>query len=247
MWGYLGYEFFDLLRAYAQLYEDAPRASTFAELREIGERFGRVIGPNSVRILVVVATAAIGETAALASKAPKLPGFTQASERVATRTGLGLLETATGAERLIVSVPEGTIRVVLAPHAVAMAARGVAAGSPAPSRGKLLLNGHRAWGSFGGFKSAMGKAGSGKEWHHIVEQTKGNVKRFGGNALQNTENIIALDKTLHTEVSRLYSSIRYDITGSSTLTVRKWLSSQSYEAQRAFGFLAIKNVQSGIW
>ncbi|WNG58030.1 hypothetical protein F0U59_27210 [Archangium gephyra] len=247
LWGYLGYEFFDLLRAYAQLYEDAPRASTFAELREIGERFGRAIGPNSVRILVIVGTAAIGETVALASKAPKLPGFTQASERVATRTGLGLLETATGAERLIVSVPEGTIRVVLAPHAVAMAARGVAAGSPAPSRGTLLSNGHRAWGSFGGFKSAMGKAGSGKEWHHIVEQTKGNVKRFGDNALQNTENIIALDKTLHTDVSRLYSSIRYDITGSSTLTVRKWLSSQSYEAQRAFGLLAIKNVQSGIW
>jgi hypothetical protein len=148
LWGYLGYEFFDLLRAYAQLYEDAPRASRFAELREIGERFGRVIGPNSVRILVIVGTAAIGETAALASKAPKLPGFAQASERVAARTGLGLLETATGAERVIVSMPEGTIRMVLAPHAVAMAARGVAAGSPAPSRGKLLPNGHRAWGSF---------------------------------------------------------------------------------------------------
>src|SRR6218665_2487053 len=146
LWGYLGYEFFDLLRAYAQLYEDAPRASTFAELREIGERFGRVIGPNSVRILVIVGTAAIGETMGLASKAPKLPGVTQASERVAPRTGLGLLETATGAERLIVSVPEGTIRVVLAPHAVAMAARGIGAGSPAPSRGKLLPNGHRAWG-----------------------------------------------------------------------------------------------------
>jgi len=247
LWGYLGYEFFDLLRAYGQLYEDAPRASTFAELREIGERFGRVIGPNSVRILVVVATAAIGETAALASKTPKLPGFAQASERVAANTGLGLLETATGAERLIVSVPEGTIRVVLAPHAVAMAARGVGAGSPAPTRGRLLPNGHRAWGSFGGFKSAMGKAGPGKEWHHIVEQTPGNVKRFGREALHNTENITALDKTLHTNVSRLYSSIYWRITGSNTMTVRQWLSTQSYEAQRAFGLLAMKNVGSGVW
>ncbi len=106
MWACLGWEFFNLIKAYAELYEDAPRADTFSELREIGERFGRVIGPNSVRILVVVATAAIGETAALASKAPKLPGFAQASERVSANTGLGLLETATGAERLIVSVPE---------------------------------------------------------------------------------------------------------------------------------------------
>jgi hypothetical protein len=247
LWGYLGYEFFDLLRAYAQLYEDAPRASTFAELREIGERFGRVIGPNSVRILVVVATAAIGETAALASKAPKLPGFAQASEKVAASTGLGLLETATGAERLIVSVPEGTIRVVLAPHAVAMAARGVGAGSPVPTRGKLLPNGHRAWGSYGGFKSAMGKAGPGKQWHHIVEQTKGNVKRFGGEALHNTENITALNEGLHTDVSAFYSSIREGITGSNTLTIRKWLGTQSYEAQRQFGLKAIENIRSGIW
>ncbi|QRK09024.1 hypothetical protein JQX13_02330 [Archangium violaceum] len=81
LWGYLGWEFFDVLRAYARLHEDAPRASSFAELREIGERFGRVIGPNSVRILALVGTAAIGETAALASKVPKLPGFARASER----------------------------------------------------------------------------------------------------------------------------------------------------------------------
>ncbi|MFY0567887.1 hypothetical protein ACN28E_29215 [Archangium lansingense] len=247
LWGYLGWEFFDLLRAYAQLYGDAPRASTFAELREIGERFGRVIGPNSVRILLIVGTAAIGETVALASKAPKLPGFGQASRTVEASTGLRLLEAATGAERVIVSVPEGAIRVVLAPHVVAMATRSVAVSGPVPGRGTLLPNGHRAWSSSSGFKSAMGPAGQGSDWHHIVEQTPGNVDRFGGQALHNTENVIALDKTLHTDVSRLYSSIRSRITGSNTLTVRKWLSTQSYEAQRAFGLLAIENVRNGIW
>ena len=246
LWGYLGYEFFDLLRAYAQLYEDAPRASSFAELHEIGERFGRVIGPNSVRILVIVGTAAIGETAAFASRAPKLPGFTQASERVAASTGLGLLETAAGAERLIVSVPEGTIRMVLAPHAVAMVARGVGTGSPAPNRGRLLPNGHRAWGSYSGFRSAMGPAGPGKEWHHIVEQTSGNAKRFGGEALQNTENIIALDKALHGKISAFYSSVQWGVTKSS-LTVRQWLGLQSYEAQREFGLRAMANISKRIW
>ena len=247
LWGYLGWEFFDLLRAYAQLYEDAPRASTFAELREIGERFGRVIGPNSVRILLIVGTAAIGETVTLASKAPKLPGFAQASERVAANTGLSLLDAATGAERLIVSVPEGTIRMVLAPHVVAMAARSVDAGSPALTRGKLLPNGHRAWGSFSGFKSAKGPAGKGKEWHHLVEQTKGNVKRFGAEAIHNTENVIALDKPLHDEVSAFYSSIQWTATKSSRLTVRQWLSTQSYEAQREFALLAIENIKNGVW
>ncbi|WP_152621856.1 hypothetical protein [Archangium violaceum] len=247
LWGYLGWEFFDLLRAYARLYDEAPRASTFAELREIGERFGRVIGPNSVRILLIVGTAAIGETVALASKAPKLPGFGQASRTVEAGTGLGLLNVATGTERVIVSVPEGGIRVVLAPHVVAMATRSVVGGGPSPGRGTLLPNGHRAWGSPSGFKSAMGPAGQGKEWHHIVEQTPGNVDRFGGEALHNTENVIALDKALHTKISSLYSSIYLRITGSPTLTVRKWLSTQSYEAQRAFGLLAIENVRKGIW
>ncbi|MFL5354063.1 hypothetical protein [Archangium sp.] len=247
MWAYLGWEFFNLIKAYGELYEDAPGASTFAELREFGVRFGRVIGPNSVRILVIVGTAAIGETAALASKTPNLPGFAQASERFMANTGLRLQDAATGAERFVISVPEGTIRVVLAPPAVAMAAKGVAAGGPAPGRGKLLPNGHKAWKSFSGFKSAMGSAGAGKEWHHIIEQTPGNVKRFGGEALQNTENITALDKTLHTDVSRLYSSIYWRITGSNTMTVRQWLSTQSYEAQRAFGLLAITNVRNGVW
>jgi hypothetical protein len=173
LWGYLGWEFFDLLQAYARLHEDAPRASTFAELREIGERFGCVIGPNSVRILVMVGTAAIGETVALASKAPTLPGFGRAAGTVEVNTGLRLMDAATGAERIIVSVPEGTIRVVLAPHVVTMASPSAAAASPAPGRGKLLPNGHRAWGSHSGFTRAMGPAGQGKEWHHLVEQTPG--------------------------------------------------------------------------
>jgi hypothetical protein len=242
MWGYLGWEFFELLRAYARLHDEAPRASSFAELREIGERFGRVIGPNSVRILVLVGTAAIGETAALASRAPKLPGFGQASRTVETHTGLRLLEAATGAERVIVSVPEGTLRLVAAPHVVAMAA----GGNPAPGRGRLLPNGHRAWGSYSGFKSAMGAAGTGREWHHIVEQTPGNVKRFGGEALHNTENVIALDKALHEKVSAFYSSVQWGITKSG-LTVRQWLGLQSYEAQREFGLLAIENIRKGVW
>ena len=93
----------------------------------------------------------------------------------------------------------------------------------------------------------MGPAGNGKGWHHIVEQTPGNVTRFGGEALHNTENVTALDNALHTGVSRLYSAIRWRITGSYTMTIRQWLGTQSYEAQRAFGLLAINNVRNGVW
>lgn len=252
MWGYLGFEFFDLIRAYAQLLEDAARATTFAELREVGERFGRVIGPNSVRILVLVGTAAVGETAAFVSKAPKLPGFGQASRNVEVNAGLRMVDAATGSERVIVSVPEGSIRVVLPITTVAMSAPSggaghSAGGSGTPKEGRLLPNGHRAFKSFDDFKDFMGPAGEGKQWHHIVEQREANLKRFGPEALHNTENVIPLDKNLHARVSAFYSSIQKELTGSSKLTVRMWLGTQSYEAQRQFGLRAIENIRRGLW
>ncbi|WP_404366991.1 hypothetical protein ACIHQR_00190 [Corallococcus coralloides] len=86
-----------------------------------------------------------------------------------------------------------------------------------------------------------------KQWHHIVEQTPGNVQRFGPQALHNTENVIPLDRGVHARVSQFYSSIRRNLTGSGGLTVRQWLSTQSYQAQRDFGLRAIQNVSKGLW
>ena len=37
LWGYLGWEFFDLIRAYFQLWEEAAEASSLTELREAGD------------------------------------------------------------------------------------------------------------------------------------------------------------------------------------------------------------------
>jgi len=250
MWGYLGWEFFDLLRAYARLHEDAPEASTFAELREVGTRFGQALGPSSVRILIMVATAAVGETAALMSKGPKLPGFGQASRSVELKTGLRLMDSAIGAERLIVSVNEGTLRIVLPVNAVSMTARdgGNKRSAIKPEEekgGRPLPNGHRVFRSFRAFKRHMGNAGKGKEWHHLIE--KRNATRFGAEAIHNTENIIALEKSLHERTSAFYSSIREGITKSSKLTVRQWIGTQSYESQREFGLRAIENIRDGVW
>ncbi|WP_342374528.1 hypothetical protein NVS55_24625 [Myxococcus stipitatus] len=107
--------------------------------------------------------------------------------------------------------------------------------------------GGKSYSSFKSFKRAMGRAGPGKEWHHIVEQTDGNVGRFGPKSLHNTENIVALDKDLHSKISALYSSIQYRVTGSRTMTVRDWLRGQSFEAQRDFGLRALDNVRKGAW
>lgn len=251
MWGYLGSELFELVRAYMRLAEETEQATTFAELREAGERFGRVLGPNSVRVLILLATAAVGQTAELiSSRAPSLPGFKQAAS-LAGRRGLRLMNVATGAERLIVSSAVGSVRAVLPVTAVAMVAAGGGngdkGGGSTPREGNMLPNGHRAFKSFRDFKAAMGPAGDGKQWHHIVEQRDLNLNRFGPEALHNTENVVPLEKPLHEAINSFYSSKNLNITGSYDLTIRQWIGAQSYEAQRQFGMTAIRNIRTGVW
>ncbi|MDC0708159.1 hypothetical protein POL68_06730 [Stigmatella sp. ncwal1] len=239
---YVGVDtFWSLIVGFKRLVEEAERATTFDDLRDAGERYGHVMGRNAARAFAMLATAAIGNTAGrLGAKVPKLPGAAQAAVQAEAQVGIRL---AAVADVGTVAVSAETVTIALAPGAVAMAARGTGGGASAKAR----PTGYRAWGSFSGFKKALGPAGKNKEWHHIVEQTPGNVKQFGPQALHNTDNIIPLDKRLHTDVSALYSSIRHSITQSYTQTVRQWLSTQSYEAQREFGLLAIENVRKGFW
>jgi hypothetical protein len=90
----------------------------------------------------------------------------------------------------------------------------------------------------------------GREGDHIVEQHKGNISRFGAQAIHNLGNIIRLPRgagALHNRITGIYSSIRSDITGSNSQTVRQWLSTQSFDDQYSFGIQAINNVMYGIW
>jgi len=135
MWGYLGWELFDLVRAYFELWEEAAEASTFAELREAGERFGKVIGPNSLRILLLLGTAAVGETAALVSKAPKLPGFAKAAGALESQAGIrDVLMAVQEADKVKVAVAEGSFSVVLPANVLSMAARGSPARADPPKK-----------------------------------------------------------------------------------------------------------------
>jgi len=132
MWGYLGWELFELVQAYFQLWEEAGEAATFEELREAGGRFGRVIGPNSMRILLLLGTAAVRETAALVSKAPKLPGFEKAAKALKSHVGIeDVLTAIQQADKVKVAVAEGTFNVVLPANVVSMAARGPSSGAAA--------------------------------------------------------------------------------------------------------------------
>jgi len=184
----------------------------------------------------VMGRGTMGGATWLAGRLPLLPHFAEASAAGATQVGVNL---ASVGEVTSVAVVEGNLVISLAPTAVAMAITGSGNGGNAP--------GFSAFKSFDSFKRAMGPAGFKKQWHHIVEQTEGNIARFGPEAIHNTRNVISLDEALHRNVSRLYSQIRKDITGSEALTVRKWLSTQSMEEQHRFGLQAIENVQKGLW
>ena len=89
--------------------------------------------------------------------------------------------------------------------------------------------------SFYAFKTARGAAGEGMAWHHIVEQTPGNIRKFGVYRIHNTGNLIRLPHgkgSIHAQISAHYSSKQRYTHG---LTVRRWLSTQSYEAQYFYG------------
>ena len=98
--------------------------------------------------------------------------------------------------------------------------------------------GARVFGSFSSLKRALGAAGEGKQWHHIVGQTFGNTIRFGPRAIQSSDNLIAVEESVHRQISAFYSS-KAEFAGGKT--VREWLSSQSYEAQKEFGMRVLRD------
>jgi hypothetical protein len=127
---YLGVDtVWSLMKGWRRLVEEADRASTFEELREAGARFGRVMGQNSARIFILLAMAAIGNTAGLAVKGPGLPGSSQAALLARSQGGFRFVSMAE-VESVAVS-SEGVFTIALAPGAVAMTARGMS-GAPEP-------------------------------------------------------------------------------------------------------------------
>jgi hypothetical protein len=132
---YVGIDtFWGLVLGFKQLMDESDRATTFNELREAGERYGKVMGRNAARAFAMLAMAAMGNTApGLAAKVPKLPGSMQAAAQAETQVGIRLA--AVGAVETV-AVSAETVTIALAPGAVAMSAQGSGATSaPLPASG----------------------------------------------------------------------------------------------------------------
>ncbi|KFE67460.1 AHH domain-containing protein [Hyalangium minutum] len=126
---YVGYDtLHNLVTGWAELTEAAEAATTFEQLREAGERFGKIIGREAARAFAMLLVAAIGSTAQLfAAKVPTLPGSAQVAMQAEGQAGFSL--PALGAVQEIAVAAEG-VSITLPANAVAMAARG--SGGKAP-------------------------------------------------------------------------------------------------------------------
>jgi hypothetical protein len=135
MVAYLGVDtVWSLLQGWRQLQLETQHARTFAEVREAGERFGRVMGAQVGRLLVMLATAALGSTTNLLMKGPGLPGYAQASTMARTQVGLELA--AVGQVRQVL-VGQGRFTLTLAPGALTMASQGTDGGGDSSSKYRL--------------------------------------------------------------------------------------------------------------
>ncbi len=99
-----------LMDGWAVLVREVDGASSVAQLRAAGEKFGTLVGDNTAHVVVMLVTAVLGGTVAkFAKKLPQLPGFSRAAAR-AEAEGVSLQKVAQVEEVAVSS--EGTFSVL---------------------------------------------------------------------------------------------------------------------------------------
>jgi hypothetical protein len=129
---YLGWDtVWSLVKGWRMLAKQVESATTFDELQDAGEKYGKVMGKSAARAFVMLAMAALGSTAqTLATRVPTLPGSAQASLVGAGQGGFRLA--AAGQVTSVAVAPGGVITIALDPEAVAETARGTSAVASEP-------------------------------------------------------------------------------------------------------------------
>ncbi|WNG27341.1 hypothetical protein F0U62_27490 [Cystobacter fuscus] len=114
----------NLGQGFLRLMEEAKNAHDISELEDSGHRFGKVLGDNGARVLVIVALAALGGENAMAARGAKMPGFARAASRAQTEGGFQLSGALAGEVQSIALPSASVLNVALAPTAVAAVAMG---------------------------------------------------------------------------------------------------------------------------
>jgi hypothetical protein len=120
----------DLVFGWIQMVRDLDAATTFDQVRAAGQRYGKLVGAQTARILILLATAAIAQ-GGLIARLMKLPRATQASAALAAETGGGGLEAVAAVTEARV-LPGG---VAITVEGAAQGAVGVAMAAHGPTPG----------------------------------------------------------------------------------------------------------------
>jgi hypothetical protein len=116
---------YNLVTGWFQLMEEVKTAATFEEIRDAGEKFGKLFSREAAQAFAMIVMALLTHTAkGFAEQVATLPGSAQVSMQAAGREGILLSEV--GAVESVAVTSEG-FSLALAPGAVAMAARGARA------------------------------------------------------------------------------------------------------------------------
>jgi hypothetical protein len=112
---------YNLITGWFQLMKEVQVATTFEEIREAGEKFGRLFSREAAQAFAMIAMALLTQTAKdFAQQVATLPGSAQVSMQASSE---GLLLSEVGAVQSVTVTAEG-FSVALPPFAVAMAAQG---------------------------------------------------------------------------------------------------------------------------
>ncbi len=118
----------NLVNGWRELMESVKVATTFEQIRDAGERFGKLLGREAARAFAMLLMAAIGSTAKLfAAKVPTLPGSAQAAMQAEGKVKISL--PALGKVEELALTAEG-VSVTVAATAMTMGASG--SGGKAP-------------------------------------------------------------------------------------------------------------------
>lgn len=80
----------NLGQGFLRLMEESKNARALSDLRDVGHRFGKVLGDNGARVVVIVALSVLCGKNATAAQGAKLPGVAQAALRAQVEGGFQL-------------------------------------------------------------------------------------------------------------------------------------------------------------
>jgi len=211
---------------------------TFGAVQMVGGVVEAVVGGVGGVVTAETGIGAVVGYAILANGCDNtVTGFNQmiTGENQTTLLHKGVKATATAA-----GANENTAENIATGADVATVALGGVGAAKSLSKAPKVAQEVQGFSSFNAFKKVYGTAGKDKAWHHIVEQNADNIAKFGAEKIHNIKNLIKLDHgagTIHAKISGYYSS-KQPFTGGQT--VRKWLSTKSFQEQYDFGVKIIK-------